>query len=236
MLNGNLQVTAGEVHVWHTTFASDAGTAPELWRVLSEDEQQRADRFSPSLHRRRFVAARVFLRSVLAKYLDIEPASIRFTYTSKGRPELKDNTDLVFSVSHSDDLGVIAVARNRMLGIDVEMIRNNLDIPGLSRRFFADAEWQRIRDAPLHEQDRLFFSLWTCKEAFLKARGLGLNGSLNDFAINFSPTRGECAVQIFDQSNCTQWSIRELNFDKHAASAIAVEGEIHNLRCTPWIG
>jgi 4'-phosphopantetheinyl transferase len=236
MLDAQLQIACGQVHVWHTTISSPHGVSPEPWRVLSEDERQRAGRFHFPLHRDRFVNGRAFLRNTLATYQGIEPEGVRFTYTSHGRPELANGSGLVFSLSHSGDFAVLAVSRNRMLGIDVEMIRDDLDILGLARRYFARAEWERIVNAPPHQRIPLFFSSWTCKEAFLKARGLGLLAALDGFEIVFDGVREEGSVRILDQPDHTQWAIRRLNFNEHAAAALAIEGPDYDLHCAPWPG
>ena len=236
MLNAQLQIACRQVHVWHTTISNPRGVSPELWRVLSEDERQRAAGFHFPLHRDRFVTARAFLRNILATYQSVEPECVRFTYTSHGRPELANGSGLVFSLSHSGDLAVLAVSRKRMLGIDVEMIRNDLDILGLARRYFARAEWERIVDAPPHERAPLFFSSWTCKEALLKARGLGLSGALNGFEIAFDGMREEVSVRILDEPDHTPWAIRRLNVHDHAAAALAIEGRDYDLHCAPWPG
>ena len=236
MLNAQLEIACGQIQVWHTTISNRHGMPSELWRVLSEDERQRAARFHFPLHRDRFVTARAFLRKVLGSYQGIEPECVRFTYTSYGRPELANGAGLVFSFSHSGDLAALAVGRNRMLGIDVEVIRNDLDVVGLARRYFARTEWERIVDAPPHERIPLFFSSWTCKEALLKARGIGLSGALDGFEITFDGMREEGFVRVFDEGNRTQWAIRRLNFNEHAAAAVAIEGPDYDLRCALWHG
>ncbi|KAB2835928.1 4'-phosphopantetheinyl transferase superfamily protein, partial [bacterium] len=167
----------GEVHVWRAELDVAAKTLAELRGLLSEDERARADRFVRAEDRLRFTAARGLLRRPLGWYLQTPSEKIRFAYGPQGRPELAAETPgvgLRFNLSHSGEIVLIAFARDREVGVDVEALRAPVDEAALARRYFRSEESARLAELPEAERRREFFRLWTRKEALLKAKGLGV--------------------------------------------------------------
>jgi len=229
-----ISLAAGEVHVWHTELTTGETVLTDARRMLSDDERERASRFRLPGLENTFTAAHAFLRQVLGAYLAVEPADVRFRYTVLGKPELADCSDLGFNLSHSGHLGAIAVARRRAVGIDIEIFRDNLDVMDLARRFFAPGEWKRIEALPLEQRPPLFFTLWTCKEAYLKARGIGLTGALDDFEVSPSNETDCVEFRSLSAGDIGIWTLRRLHLDSRAAAAVAVEGCGLRIRCAPW--
>ncbi len=130
---------------------------------------------------------------VLADIFDIEAREIRFRTTGNGKPELAGNADLHlqdssindlrFNLSHTQGVTVFAVARHRQVGVDVERIRQNTNALELAERFFSRPEVEWLRSQPASEHIPSFFSCWTAKEAYIKARGQGLSMSLSSFGV-----------------------------------------------------
>ena len=176
----------GEVQVWHFALDADAATQAALARLLDEEERGQAQRFRFEEHRRRFIVRRGMLRLVLARFLGAAPETLRFARGALGKPAVAwpQATPLTFSTSSSAGLGAVAVAGGRELGLDVEHIRPDRDHDLIARQF-AGAEAAALRDLPPALQAAAFFDLWTCKEAYLKGKGLGLSESLDQFA--FAP-------------------------------------------------
>ena len=105
-----------DVHVWRASLTVAPDVLVRLARTLSEDEHRRADRYRLSRDRDRFVAARGLLRSLIARYLGVAAGTVRFTYTSHGKPLLADREsggELSFNLAHSDDLALFAFGRGR---------------------------------------------------------------------------------------------------------------------------
>lgn len=147
---------------------------------LDADEQQRAAAFRRDEDRRRFVAARQALREILAHHAGGAPADVAFATrcvrcgsVKHGKPTLARpaGTDLRFSASRSGKVAVIALARGRAVGADVERLDARVDHRDLANRFFAPAEREGLDLAG-------FYDVWTRKEALLKLTGLGLAGDL----------------------------------------------------------
>jgi len=137
--------------------------APEaFYATLSEDERSRAARFRFERDRRRFVVARGALRELLGRHLDTRASDLRFVYNAFGKPALSPEFGdrLKFNLSHSAELALIAVARDREVGVDVEYLRP--------------------------DEPRTFFEDWTKQEAYVKARGEGLSDGPVVFAEGWS--------------------------------------------------
>jgi 4'-phosphopantetheinyl transferase len=154
--------------------------------TLSSQERERAARFASERDRGRFVAARGFLREILAACLRTEPQSVEFTYSAKGKPSLGGafaGSGLQFNLTHSGGLAVIAVARHGIIGVDVEQIRPVPDLSALIGRFFSASECAHIKRLPEEDQVMGFFKIWTRKEAWLKATGEGLTDLLKSIEV-----------------------------------------------------
>jgi 4'-phosphopantetheinyl transferase len=107
---------------------------------------------------------------VLGRYLDVPPEEVTFRYGRAGKPELSPlfhDTDLHFNVSHSHGHLLVAVARNCAVGIDIEMIRPEMNIEAIAERFFSSEETQQLRALTGLEKREGFFNCWTRKEAYL---------------------------------------------------------------------
>lgn len=170
------------VHVWSEWVDERAanGVRPEL---LDDDEQARAARFHFERDRVRFVARRAFLRSVLARYLGIEPAMVRYRHTSAGKPELDPSCGVSFSTSHDDGLAVVAVASGRPVGIDVERLRPISDALDVAQHLYSRRECERLRSVEDSVRSEAFLRLWTRKEAYAKAVGLGLSMRFDELEV-----------------------------------------------------
>ena len=209
-----------EVHVWRTGLSPGDAELAAASSLLSPDERARADRFMMERSCVSFTAARAFLRRVLARYVAADPAALAFRYTEFGKPSLATGGDLRFTLSHSGDLAVLAIARAREVGIDVEAIRP-VD-PHLPERFFSRREVAAIAAVP--EPDRLaaFFRCWTRKEAFLKATGEGFNRSLASFAVTLGRHEPPAVSWVEDDpGEAARWQIAGLDLGPGYAGALA---------------
>lgn len=156
-----------EIYLWRTALAA----VPDRPETLSSDERERADRFHFERDRIAFRAGRAWLRAVLAGYLGVPPAAIRFGYGPHGKPHLADRPDLRFNLAHSGGWAALAVATGREVGIDVEAIRPIAE--RVERVVFTPAEIAALNRLPAEERRLGFYNAWTRKEAYLKALGSG---------------------------------------------------------------
>ncbi len=169
-----LDLGLNEVHIWKAALTQWSDLPAD---VLSPEELRRSARFLREEHQRQFALARAFLRLILAVYLPINPAQIRFREGAYGKLYLVDNPiQLEFNLSHSKDLALYALTLGQEIGIDVEWMDPHLTVEPLVTRFFSSAEQRAILTLPEDQQIDAFYDHWTCKEAYLKALGLGLSG------------------------------------------------------------
>ena len=215
-----------EVHVWRVDVPSWSGAAlATLAELISADEKERAARFVFSRDRDRFVLARGTLRMLLGHYLTIDPAVLCFVYNDYGKPMLADDSTLHFNLSHSGGLILYAFARNRRVGIDVEMIRAGVEIHQLARHVFSQNEQAVLAALPPDQQTEAFFNGWTCKEAYVKARGLGFSQSLRSFDVSLRPEEPAALLATRDDpEEAARWSLQALAVDAGYKAALAVEG------------
>jgi 4'-phosphopantetheinyl transferase len=215
---------ADDVHVFFFGLEPAPGRLQALRASLSPDELSRADRFrSPWCDR--FVAGRGQLREILALYLDTDPRAVAFAYAPSGKPALAGKGKVRFNLSHSASEAVLAIARGRELGIDLERIREDVECEGIARGFFSPAETAALMALPSTARRQGFFRCWTRKEAFVKAKGEGLSIPLADFDVSLDPEGPARLLRTeWDPLEKARWSLRSIEAPPGFAAALAVSG------------
>lgn len=175
---------SGEVHVFRVNLRSDLRDFEVL---LSDEETERARRFKFFEDRQAYTVVRGSLRKILGWYLNRDAELLRFEVGAHGKPRLVDGAlGIEFNVSHSGDVGLIAVCQGSDVGVDVEKVREDVECEDLAKRFFSKdetVELLEIPEGPLRRE--AFFRCWTCKEAFVKAVGSGLSMPLKNFRMAY---------------------------------------------------
>lgn len=225
-------LAAGQVHVWLVRADDAALCMACCGNLLATAERDRAARFKFEKDRRLYTAAHAALRSILAGYLNVAPGDLEFEIGQRGKPRLvptfsKDS--LEFNLSHSSEVALIAVTRGREIGVDVEHIKKEFAFAEVAERYFTAREVSAIRALPEGLQRRAFYQCWTSKEAFLKAKGVGLSGELDEVEIH-----GQGRVQV--KSTLPGWYLSELNPCDGYVGAVALEGDESDPRCFQWPG
>jgi 4'-phosphopantetheinyl transferase len=178
-----------EVHVWLAHLPTVRHRLAHLDALLSAEERERARRFRLAEHRERSQMARGLLRQLLGKYAGCDPREFAFVSNPHGKPELPDCA-LHFNTSHSGDYAAFAFTRAGAAGVDIEQIRGDMTRrEEIARKYFAETELVHLQSLSEPERQRAFFDLWTCKEAFVKARGDGLFSGLSEFEIHLHEPR-----------------------------------------------
>jgi 4'-phosphopantetheinyl transferase len=215
------------LRVWHASLDLDANLASTLAETLSDDERARAARFIFDRDRRRFVAARGILRSILGELLDLDAGRVRFVYAERGKPSLAREFGhaISFNLAHSEDHVLIAVANGVDVGVDIEAIRPRIDPLAVAERFFAPNERTALRALPAAEHLPAFFRCWTRKEAYIKALGSGLAHPLDRFEVPIGDV-GATPLHIVESGvPATEWSLRDLSAFPSYAAALVVRAE-----------
>ncbi len=230
------RLTCDEVHVWRAALDQSPSLVARLFYSLATDERERAEGFYFHKDREHFIVARGLLRAILGRYLTIDPAQLRFNYSSYGKPSLPSESGgdaLRFNLSHSHGLALYAFTRGREVGIDLERVRPDVADGQIAERFFSPREVAMLCELPVKKQTQAFFNCWTRKEAYIKARGEGLSLPLNQFDVSLAP--GEPARLLGTREHpqeASRWCLQELIPAPEYTAALAVEG--HGWRLASW--
>lgn len=216
------------IDVWIARVDLSEGGLKEWVYVLDDEERARQGRYQLPFLGCRFAARRVFLRRVLASYLDVSPEQIRLRYEGQGKPSLDHRSDLEFSLAHTRNSVAIAVARGRSVGIDLETLRNDVDFELIANNYFCNAEIDEIFSAGPDVADT-FFRYWTAKESYLKAIGTGLTVALNSFEVRAEPEGRTDRLAITTQSDIS-WTCCAWKLSPELCCAITSEGTGWSIR------
>jgi 4'-phosphopantetheinyl transferase len=213
----------GVCHLWWwRPDGSESGLA-----LLAADELARYRRYLAPHAAQTFLAARVLLRSVLSAYSTIAPADWRFETNPWGRPRIATPgapAGLSFNLSHKPGCVVCLTGHGRALGVDVEdTAANRPQVLDLAERFFSASEAAELRALPAERQADRFYDLWTLKESYIKARGMGLSLGLSRFS--FSPEGATASVRFEPgfHDDPAAWDFRLFRPDPQIRIATAVE-------------
>ena len=163
------------------------GAVDACRRLLSVDERIRADRFMFERHRRQYIFAHAMLRLALSQAApNVAPTDWSFGAGRYGRPFVAapaTSTALHFSLSHADGCVACVVSGHETVGVDVETVSRRVAPLSTALRFFAPEEVETLRGLPEPAAIERFFDYWTLKEAYVKARGIGLLLPLDQFSM-----------------------------------------------------
>jgi 4'-phosphopantetheinyl transferase len=227
----SLKLEDDTVHLWRCAENLTADRLGEVAEALNTEERARAQQYRFEPDRRRFVLCRAILRDLVGRYLGCPPRDVEFARGAHGKPELaaKDRGawQLEFNLSHTRGMCLIGFARDRAIGVDVEAIDPKRDWSMLGRRFLHPGEWEMISSLPMAQQAAAFYTCWTCKEAYVKARGEGLSRGLTSFQVLLPAGLGqirisdELAENARETSDATEWWLKRLDLGTDWAAAVA---------------
>ena len=194
--------------------------------ILEPDERARAARFSFARDRRRYVARHAVLRTLLAAQRGIAPEALRFGYNAQGKPSLADGP--AFNMSHSHGLALIAIASDGDIGCDIEWRDPSFADEGIAEKFFSPGEIVALGTLPDALRTEAFFDCWTRKEAYIKARGLGMALPLNSFEVVLDPRQPAALL-----AGCEDWSVRSFEPAPLFHAAVVAQGTEWELAIQP---
>jgi 4'-phosphopantetheinyl transferase len=212
-----------EVRVFRANLDVAPARLGSLFELLSENERERASRFHFAEHRSQFIACRGILREILETHLEIAAQHVSFVHNSYGKPSVPDS-DLRFNLSHSDGQVLYAVTRGREVGIDIERIDPRFASEQIPERFFSPGEVRQLRALAVDQQTEAFFRCWTRKEAYIKARGLGLSLPLSSFDVSLAPGAPPAFLRGVEN-----WALIDVEAPEEFSAALVIEGKQEKL-------
>jgi 4'-phosphopantetheinyl transferase len=218
-----------EVHVWLIRLPENGQLPRSFSPSLSSEESERAARFIFDRDRARYIVAHTALREILAGYTGEEAAAIALLATDNGKPYLAHHPQLRFNLSHSGCRALVAIARNREVGVDIEQMRIERPTLDIAERFFAPAEVRELMATPEDRCAQAFFACWSRKEAYIKARGEGLRIPLDSFEVSLGDEGTLLKAEDRDR-----WTLCSLQAPEGYAAAVMAEGSGWRIKRWEW--
>jgi len=227
-----------DVHLWLAAVGAAAASERPLFTLLDASERERASRFHAARDRQRFTLAHGLLRLLLGRYAGRSATQLGFGFGRYGKPhvlDLETHMNLEFNMSHAGDLVLIAVARSRAVGVDVERWDEAVDYDGVAGFCFSPSERAALAALPQADKAAAFFAVWTRKEAYIKATGCGITQGLDHFDVSPTPGAARLVCDRREVGAVERWSMRDLIPAAGYSGAVVAEGSygLHCFSITP---
>jgi 4'-phosphopantetheinyl transferase len=224
-----LRVLPGKLHLWSIAPHLPEWRISELAPLLSENELNRAAQFVLALDQRRYIVTHAALRTLLARYTGASSCNIQFFIGPQGKPALPTGDMISFNLSHSGELTVIAISSPAQLGVDIERLRPIRDAREIARFYFTPGEEAALAAVPQEHMNKAFMTVWTRKEAFVKALGGGLSIDLQRFEVSIA-TEHPALLRARDSTVSTSsWSLVHLEPAHGYVGAVATDGPVRDI-------
>ncbi len=210
--------------IWRFYIPDHTETIVNEYGLLSDEEKSKSDTYVQKVDRDRYVLARIMLRKLIPKYLNINSEDVYFDFNEFKKPILQNNSGFNFNISHSGDYVIIGFANRWPVGVDIEKMMTTLDLYDLIFRCMSKTEISVILNSEFPR--KVFYAFWTRKEALLKGSGVGLVDDLNEITccngVNYVPDK-------FSEFIST-WKIRSFTIDDAYAVSIAHDSSVRSIR------
>ena len=211
-MNATIPLTPEEIHLWLAFYdeITDERLLSDYLALLNSAEKEQQSRFYFAKDRLRYLVTRALVRTVMSRYVSIDPREWVFSTNAYGCPEISNvqgrEAFLSFNISHTESLIVLGVTTRRALGVDVENFRAREVSIEIADRYFAPAEVAALNNVPPQQQQYRFFEYWTFKESYIKARRMGLSLPLDKFSFHYPHDRAlEIAIDAELADDAARW-------------------------------
>lgn len=211
----------------------DEAAARNCAELLDAEERARWQRFRMEGRRREFLTTHALARTALSHYRSVAPQDWRFTRNEYGKPAVEPDCGLRFNLSNSSALAVCLVADAPIeVGVDVEAIARAVQVAQVAHKVFSSAEREQLDEFQAAERLDRCLSLWTLKEAYVKARGMGMGSALPLGEISFLFDRAGAVRLEVDRAldeDAARWQFRMLDHGGHRVAIVAEGRSVSNL-------
>ncbi|CAN5455923.1 4'-phosphopantetheinyl transferase superfamily protein [soil metagenome] len=224
-----LPLSKDQVDLWlvFTDEIQDEALLARYQDLLTPQEKQQQARFHFPRDRHRYLLTRALVREMLSRYAPIAPQDWRFEPSAYGRPLITNEHPhapaISFNISHTQGLIMLGVVRDRALGVDTETQSRDAPLE-IADRYFSQSESAALHALPAAMQRQRFFELWTLKESYIKARGMGLSIPLDQFSFDLARA-GRVALEFesgFDDT-ASRWRFWQWQVSDHHLAALCLE-------------
>lgn len=229
-----------EIHVWWVCDAEEIVEAGDH-AILSPDEMQRLDRLLTPELKHQFVVTRRSIRTLLsACFPTVSPRDWLFERNPWGRPQVLNpeaKGRVSFNIAHTNGRILIALSGSGEVGVDVEKTTRKVRAAALAERYFSDTEAAQLLALPRALQRQRFLDLWTLKEAYIKACGMGLAIALRSFSFTLVDAQIDIAFAPQRQDDAARWQFWQLlGSEEYLVSLALADASSRNVRvqCRAW--
>lgn len=224
-----MKLSTGIIHLWLACpdDINDPVLLSNYMTMLSDEEKVNMQRFYFAKHRHQYLVTRALIRSTLSYYVDIPPKDWHFSVNDYGKPEIANEVldiPLRFNLSHTDGLIVCALVLENDIGVDIETMQRTHTSLDIAKHYFSKQEFASLQVLAKHKQAERFLQYWTLKEAYIKAKGLGLSLPLDQFSFFIEeqqPIRVEFDPCLNDDANT--WQFWQFYPSKQHIAAVALK-------------
>jgi len=211
-----------ELHLWWLPLSLNTAQSELALGLLSDIQRDKYHRRSTNELKQVYLAGRYYLLNLLGAYTQRQPSEVLLSYSRLNKPSLSDaSSDLEFNFTDTGGYGVFAFSRGRQVGIDIERLNRQANFEAIVNRRFTEQE----REFVYHNgeiNNRRCICIWTRKEAFGKATGVGINFQMNKR--NLYDAQGNGHEYQFEDSERNSWSCLQLALGEEFVSSVVYEG------------
>lgn len=227
-----IEINQNECHLWfaYDQQISDVNLIEEYHQCLNLQESEKQKNFYFPRHRHQYLVTRSLVRDVLSKYVvTIAPKEWQFKNNKYNKPSIANLSlpfPLRFNLSHTEEMIVFTVTSGWQVGVDVENLSRENTIERLAKNSFSTPEYQALMALPIYARRHRFYQLWTLKEAYIKACGMGMSIPLKDFSFSL-PENNDIAIS-FEQArndNPKNWQFYQLTPSNNHLVSLALKGQ-----------
>lgn len=226
------------MHIWWANLRDFDQDVHILNPLLSPAERERAGRFRFLRDKSNYIISHGILRVLLAGYVKESPSALNFAFGAHGKPELRQSPrggKIYFNLSHSEDLALYGITRACPIGVDVEYLCPLSDLESIAQDILSKNEIESLMGLPGEHRSKYFFTLWTRKEALIKARGEGL-ADLQSIRTFFPAILdvSKYTAELPPVLDCVQWHVRSFIPARNYIGAVAFRNPDLNLTISQW--
>lgn len=224
----NIDQLADKIHFLYTSLKQPEYVIRNCYDNLPKFEKESIDRYKIKTIKDRQILAKGLLYIALGYYLERDPQNIEIEFNEFGKPFLtgiSNDKMIFFNMSHSNDLAVYAFAKDRNIGVDVEQIKQISDIEGVIDLCFSESEKVWFNKIPFDNKNEVFYKIWTSKEAYIKAIGMGLHFPPNKISTGLNSEGDIFFNEIEVDENPGRWGLHTFTISPDFSSAVVVEND-----------
>lgn len=223
-----LDVNTNKVFVYIVNMNKCLNNLDQFWNILSVSEKEQAKRYYTPLLTKRYVISHGILRHILSYYAKQPTHSLKFVNNKYGKPFLK-NSSIQFNMSHSHNMVYYIVAHDHKVGIDIEFHDHTIDVTALSELVLTPREITLLESFCPRERYKTFYTLWTKKEALVKAIGEGLSYPINSIEAMSIVSYDNITLTSSDNNAKQKLYIYTLRSTPNYSGAIAIETKVDKI-------